>query len=254
MIAEGSFKGFRSNVSQETKLKVYTVCNNIIDILLNREYSTSYVFYYTDSAGNIHRVTSEHINSKMISAYKSSRLRILKSQVSDIEKADEQEQIMLNKHYVKYRSLVAKTYKGTIGKGRINEGHIAEAFERHYQKEHKNENPFNSDEFLNIEIIWEEIKESLGNAGWWTGGDVGSIQVKSLFGKNSDVRLTYTKTIEEVGNFLLWIYDHRDEDLINNTTFFNYAVNFFTQSSKEANIDDLIEKDLYNFCKESLTK
>ena len=253
MIEEGVFKGFRANATQQVKLNVYNACNNIIDILLNREYSTSYVFYYTDANDIVHRVLSEHVNSNTISAHKSSRLRILKSQISQMEHAEEQEQMMLNKHYTSYRSIIARTYKGTIGKDQINEGHIAEAFERHYQKIHSQEDPFNSDEPLDVNTVWEEVKESLGNAGWWTGGDVGNIQVKSMFGKTGDVRLTYMKTIEEVGNFLLWIYDHKDEDLIGNKEFFEYAVQFFTQSSKATNIDDLIDNSLYNWVEEQLT-
>ena len=253
MIEEGVFKGFRANTTQQVKLNVYNACNTIIDILLSRELSTSYVFYYTDTKGVVHRVASEHVNSQSVSVHKSSRLRILRGQISQMEKAEEVEQQMLNKHYTSYRSIVARTYKGIIGQGQINEGHIAEAFERHYQKVHINEDPFNSDESLNVNTVWEEVRESLGNAGWWTGGDVGNIQVKSLFGKTGDVRLTYVKTIEEVGNFLLWIYDHKDEDLINNKEFFDYAVQFFTQSSKSVNIDSLFEVDAYDMVEQSLT-
>ena len=258
-----SFKGFKTNATAQLKFEVYEACNHIIDILLNRNTSLNYAIYYTDENHIVHRMGMETMNEKAIAKHSTSVVNVYRSQIRELQDKEEQNILALNKHYLTYHNIIKLTYKGIIGKGAVNEGHIAEAFERHLQDNDSSYfiDPlsFKDTSHFDIDEIWQNVRDSLGNAGWWTGGDVGMTQVKAMIGKSSKVRLSRVKTIEEVANLLIYLYDNRMNSLDNlnpfvdpNKDFIDYLISYFSEPSRVSNIDKKIDQTGMNIIKEAI--
>ena len=115
-------------------------------------------------------------------------------------------QELLKNHYLKYFNAISGMYKGTIGLGgKINQGHVTEAFESHLALHHSNSyrfiNQVGNKNFTIDKIIlfqglkkeftinywadkespdaaWAHIRGALGNQRGTVAGDVGFMQVK----------------------------------------------------------------------------
>lgn len=115
-------------------------------------------------------------------------------------------QELLKNHYLKYFNAISGMYKGTIGLGgKINQGHVTEAFESHLALHHSNSyrfiNQVGNKNFTIDKIIlfqglkkeftinywadkespdaaWAHIRGALGNQRGTVAGDVGFTQVK----------------------------------------------------------------------------
>lgn len=249
MIREKTYGQLRKNASNATKLQVYEACNSLINILLSREQTIQYALYYVDGKGQVRRLgIDKFTRSNFVQSSKMLRLSLAR-----VKKQEDEQDQTLSKHYRNFYDVIKKTYNGTIGKDRINEGHIAEAFERHLQNLHT-EYPYEDKNDINITETWEYMRESLNQSGWWTGGDIGNIQVKSFF-NDSTIRLSSINSLEEVGNFLLWICNNPQQLEKDNKEFIKYAINFFTQKNIDSTIDDLVtEECLKEIQKEKFAK
>lgn len=85
--------------------------------------------------------------------------------------------------------------QGSRPKGRINRGHLAEAYERLlYARLAGREAP----------SYYDALKQSLGNDPWYIAGDVGDTQVKAFFDKNDRAIASYSSIIA-LGQTLLGI-------------------------------------------------
>lgn len=179
------------------------------------EYSEiSYALYYDNK-----RYVTESIQASWLKVTSKGELRLLLDKAtSDLEKQSANTlqnriQELFQAHYESLLRTIRGTYKGIIGKGRLNEGHITEAFEEHLQEHHsvaysifqsKNVEQYSSiDKTLlegkneqwdeSLDAAWAHVRHSLGTQRGTVAGDVGKWQVKRGSSKNewtSQVRLS----------------------------------------------------------------
>ena len=187
-------------------------------IQLDTYESIAYAFYY-----NGERYTTDTISAEWLTKNSKGELRLnLDTAIQDIKKNFGSKSLLalnniFNRHYSSYLAAISGTYKGVLGHGRLNRGHIAEAYEAHLAEHHSaayqllnvpvesaidkmvaaleiNENPeayWSTHE--SIEEAWIHIRGSLGTQRGTVAGDVGRFQVKQGFSGNqysSQVRLS----------------------------------------------------------------
>ena len=209
----------REKIDMKQKIeieKMYTLANEIIDELLKREKPLEYAVYFSVQ-GKIYRTQQSHLNLDVLNVSKSNQsLRISASAFKKMA-LEQQQATDITKHYSAFINDLQETYTGQskLPNKKINAGIIAEAFERHLQKVHSailssEEANLGSKNDWTIDEIWRLIKQSLGSDPWYTGGDVGSIQVKNI--RKGNVRLTQFNTIEDIVNFLLYLGDNQYSD------------------------------------------
>ena len=82
--------------------------------------------------------------------------------------------------------------------GRLNRGHLTEAYERILQAKLAGKT---------TPTAYEALSQSLGNDPWYIGGDVGSVQVKSFF-DNNDRKIANYGSIIQLGKILIQLIDN----------------------------------------------
>lgn len=113
--------------------------------------------------------------------------------------------------------VISRTYRGSapIPNGAINIGHLTEATERYLQEHAPGLSSVNYDDdesMAGLDIpsspsdisageAWYLVQASRGTAPWYTGGDVGSTQVK--FVGKGNVRLTKDATLFDISLFYI---------------------------------------------------
>lgn len=141
-------------------------------------------------------------------------------------------QDVFQEHYVSYLNAIAGTYQGGyIGRGALNKGHIAEAYEEHIQEHHRSSTQlfddiynghwtvmdkalmaFENDDINgnywgqheDIQTAWMHVRHALGTQRGTVAGDVGRFQVKSGSDANEwapQVRLASLKTLQDGINY-----------------------------------------------------
>lgn len=187
-------------------------------IQLDTYESIAYAFYY-----NGQRYTTDNISANWLIKNNKGELRLnLDKAVEDIQKEFGSKSLnklnqIFNQHYSSYLAAISGTYNGQLGHGRLNRGHIAEAYESHLAEHHSaayqlmnepidsaiekmvaafeiSQNPeqyWSTHE--SIEEAWIHIRGALGTQRGTVAGDVGRFQVKQGFSGNqysSQVRLS----------------------------------------------------------------
>lgn len=107
----------------------------------------------------------------------------------------------LTQVYKKYMLTWNENYAGFSLRGlAYNRGHIAEAFERYVvQAGTQSLEPTDDD-------IIQYLNASVGDLPWFAGGDVGSTQVKALFGDIASVQIASANTICALANELAHMF------------------------------------------------
>lgn len=130
---------------------------------------------------------------------------------------------LLKDHYLKYFNAISGMYNGTIGRGgKINQGHVTEAFESHLALHHSNSyrfinqvgnKNFTIDKMIlsqieedftinywadkeNPDAAWAHIRGALGNQRGTVAGDVGFMQVKRGANRGKRTRLVTLKNLQ----------------------------------------------------------
>ena len=194
------------SVENDFLLSLYNSSNRLLDKLLNRS-SIGYAFYYLNEDGSTGRAELKEIPEDAL-IIERNELRINANAIESLLREKNIKNSLFSKHYQYFEKKATEYLKNpssSFYRG-VNKGHIAEAFERHYQLSHVNENDLYSDNFDKQDIgtlLWL----SKGNKPWYAGGDVGSTQVKSIlsFGNFRNIRLTSKNSIEDIVNFLIYL-------------------------------------------------
>lgn len=253
-----------SSISTAQLKNLYEKCEKVVNMLLGKSEDEAiiYAIYYQDSNGKIRRVTTSKLYTKelrtsvsneqlRLTATKESIATLKKHQISNLE---------VDAHFDQYLEVLNKTYKGkgSLPNQRLNRGKIFEAFERHLQNYH-GELINNSDsdqiaafqgEEINAWEAWEEIHLSMGNDPWYTGGDVGNIQVKSVIAGERGI--TSFQTIEDVINFLTYLSKSEDDIEV----LVDQAYKIFKQKEEHESFDflsEMVENDIVDMVKENLS-
>lgn len=167
---------------------------------------TNYVLYYRDDQ-EVRRMEIPPGASleKLQRIYANSGRRLLHLD-ADTKRliAEKRQSIVVTQHFDKY---VAATQdwaqRKRIKAKSYNMGHIAEAFERHWQNlTHSTSAPLNAD--WTTKEIALNFWASKGNVAWWRSGDVKNKQVKWL-GDNASVKTGSFTSIEELANYIVWL-------------------------------------------------
>ena len=203
-------------------------------INLNTYDSIGYVFYYNNK-----RYVADEIKTEWLIKGSQGELRLsLDEAVKDLEKQYENEfeskvRDIFNNHYKSDLTAISNMYNGTLGKGKLNRGHIAEAYESHLSTHHTQAynmlNNFNLNsvmgKMLTVQQIsefeqdwwamhespddaWKHIRSSLGRQRGTVAGDVGKYQVKSGF--SSDNHYTSEVRLSSVTNLKRGVRDYCD--------------------------------------------
>lgn len=224
-------KGINANTSVSTLFSIYKMIQTIslklrkeLNEYINLEVydSIEYVFYY-----NNERFMTDQLKLDWMFVNNKGELRLsLEKAISDLKLTlEESGKQKINKifsnHYQEYLKAISGMYKGILGKGRLNKGHVAEAYEIHISQHHTRayqllnnvvENSSILDQMINIldletkgsdywanheseDEAWRHIRNALGTQRGTVAGDVGKFQVKQgTFSKNNSyssvVRLT----------------------------------------------------------------
>lgn len=195
--------------------QIYELVNNIISILTQREEPLNYAIYFTGPDGKMYRTQKESIELTYLNISKSNQSMRLSSSAFKKAVLEQNQAVDITAHYGSYMKVLQDTYRGKnkLPNRKINAGIIAEAFERHLQKIHSAALSSNGNISVEtgydwtVEEAWRLIKQSLGTDPWYTGGDVGSTQVKNI-GKGN-VRLTQFNTIEDIVNYIYYLSEEQ---------------------------------------------
>ena len=209
--------------------------------MLDAYNSIGYALYY-----NGRRYYTENLKLEWLAKSSSNTLQLrLDLAIQDISKSYNDEiynkaQDIFQEHYNAFLNAIQGTYKGTIGRSTINQGHIAEAFEEHLQESHPKVTGFLNrdanvsvlekmaltqlDESLikneewsptheDITSAWIHVRHSLGKQRGTAAGDVGRFQVKETKGYEqanyNKVRLASFTTLRDGINNYSLIFSNR---------------------------------------------
>ena len=190
--------------------------------------SIAYAFYYDGQ-----RFSAENLNADWLFVTNKGELRLsLDKAAKDLQEgiegtAKEKISDIFNRHYKSYLNAITGMYNGQIGRGRLNKGHIAEAYEIHISEHHSQAyqllNAIDSPQSVMDKMIyafeletkgdeywsshespnaaWKHIRSSMGTQRGTVAGDVGRFQVKqgSSSSKNiysSQVRIASLSTLK----------------------------------------------------------
>lgn len=174
---------------------------------------TTYVLYYKDTDGSVHRYdvgdkTTEALINTIYSS-KKNRTIALSAQVKDLIQ-NEENNLVVNEHFNEYLQALEKAVSRSRSLSKSqkthNMGHAAEAFERHWQRIiHSNTEvvSYGQDWGDNKQLL-KDYRESKGNTAWWRAGDVGSRQVKWLSSSQAVSSGSFT-SIQELANYILYL-------------------------------------------------
>ena len=210
-------------------------------INLNTYDSIGYVFYYNNK-----RYVAEEIKVEWLLKGSKGELRLnLDAAVKDLEKQYEDEaeakiRNIFNQHYKSYFNAISGMYKahgGILGHGKLNRGHIAEAYESHLSGHHSKAynilNNFNLDSVMGKMVAaqelsnlkeeywsihespneaWVHVRGALGRQRGTVAGDVGRYQVKSGF--SSNIHYTSEVRLSSIANLRRGVEDYCD--ILNN--------------------------------------
>lgn len=217
----------RRNIDNTNKAAIindmYHKIQEIVDELQGNTIHTKYAIYF-HAQGKTYRSFVEDIPVKFLKLNNSKSSTSHEMQIYAAKFKDYAKKIYSNgqmkntsditSHYNTFKKTLQDTYMGKskIPNKIINEGIIAEAFERHLQQMHQ-ELIYSNGKTLNdnigakydwtVDEAWRLVRASTGNDPWYTGGDVKDIQVKSL--ASGDRKVTGYKTIEDMFNYLTYL-------------------------------------------------
>lgn len=207
--------------------------------------SIGYSFYY-----NGRRYVTDTIKPEWLMKGSKGELRLnLEAATQDLKQdygsaIVEAAQDVFQEHYISYLNAISGTYQGYIGRGALNKGHIAEAYEEHIQEHHRSSTQlfddiykghwtvmdkalmaFENDDINgnywsqheDIQTAWMHVRHALGTQRGTVAGDVGRLQVKSGSDANEwapQVRLASLKTLQDGINYYSAILSDENPDSV----------------------------------------
>lgn len=223
--------------------KIFKICSEVLDILRTggMEKPLQLVVYSTDSTGTINKVYyGEETKAAMKVAGSENEIQYIKDEVS-LKMRELSEENLLVKHYNNFRRGINTNHhllevREKIRDNKINEGHVIEAFQRHLYFQHKihsiNENTFNDlslvEDPIPSKFIAINLYYAINNDPWWSGGDVGNMQVKA-----DNLRLASIKSIEAVATKILEMMAH----------YKTFSAKNFKEMFTQGELDRMVRQD-----------
>ena len=184
------------------------------------------VMYYTNLDGFTQRLGSEKLQSygrtvKNKSGQAVSGIAAIKIAQDQIKKEKEftESEIIFSQHYSQFNDII---HKGIVNKfttweelhlgkmnsrGSVNQGHIAEAFEGHFQ--HDDKGQITTNHMINHIDAYIHFWYAYNNKdAWWKGGDIGNIQVKSTQTLSGELSLGSRNSIKIISAYLCDIFNY----------------------------------------------
>lgn len=150
---------------------------------------------------------------------------------------------VIDAHFQQFFNILQESYNGTLPTPTISYGRISEAFERHLQFQHgiNGTNLTEIDAFKTDTVsrgeAWRLVRASLGNAAWYTGGDVGNVQVKSIMRGSRGI--TNYNTLQDLTMYFESLLNLSLEEV---DTAAEKAFQIFTQ--QESEVDETLFKEV----------
>lgn len=229
--------------SRVTWGKVFKICSEILDILRtgHLDEHLQLVVFSTSKDGSLSKVY--YGDESKVSSLRSKRdkddreelqfnLKKAKLKMQDLEKDN-----LFAQHYNEFKKAIenSEELNEKYSSNKFNEGHIIEAFQRHLYFQHNitrmNEDVFNDPslkEPVSLKMVAINLYYAMNSEGWWTGGDVGSMQDK---GKNRT--LASLMSIKMVASRLFSLVQHYE----------NFDVNNFKELFTQGELDQMSEED-----------
>lgn len=223
-IADSEYKMLnREKIERQSAKIIDDMYNLVIEItqkLIGQKESLNYAIYFKKDE-KVYRLMQNDINLELLNLSKSNQSMRLSAGAFKKFANQQRQTADITAHYNTFVNVLKETYRGTdpLPNKIVNDGIIAEAFERHLQNVHKG--ALNGEEDISIESgydwsvdeAWRLIRQSRGNDPWYTGGDVGVTQVKNI--GRGNVRLTSFSTVEDIVNFLFYLgQEVKDDNLL----------------------------------------
>lgn len=238
------------NLQKECQAIIFQLTGDLNKGLENIEYAV----YYKNSKGEIVRIQSTKIPTKGLRRSESNDALRLSTKVKNIfdkEVKNQELQINMNTHYQHMKKILENSSRlktALFTSGTINEGHLAEAFERHLQLQHRAIllNSISSDpmtDSIDVREAWRLLGLSLGKAPWWTGGDVDNVQVKSIF--KGEVSIASLTSIEGLINYLNLLTKPMTEAEIKNQVDIAYSILLPHEKQNLDRVAGLAEEDMW---------
>ena len=251
---------------QQEMIELYHLYSEITTQMLGLP-KLKYTIYYKNNDGKILRIETDDV-SKAANIWEGQK-NSLRLQGNNIQQVFNQElediknetayTDALTSHYKDLETILKASYGN---KDKKYSKYIPEAFERdilHYPHTIENIDSFSQHKW-SVEEAWYYLKESSGNAPWYSGGDVLSkmfnVQVKGftqgkedLSGKNPFFRitgLTSLRSLEDIANYLISLLNVAPETLEQTV---NEVYSLFNQESWEHKVDYNIEQDVEKMTK-----
>lgn len=242
----------------KTGQELFQVCSEILSILRsNAVLDQDLVVYRQQDDGSIniyYGKESKLPNAKEVARKNNSDwAQQIQYVVKDLEKINVSANSNFVSHYENFKKIATGQHQATTSLSskymakKFNMGHVIEAFQRHLFYQHKiseiskdvinNFNPADKD--ISPQIVIINLWYSINSDAWYTGGDVGFLQIK---GNNST--LASAISVREVASKLLyWIH--------NRTQF---SADDFNKMFTQGTLSDMLNSDLQNIAERNLAE
>ena len=191
------------NEAHELVLKIRDLFGRKLNISNN-------IVIYKEVDGKIKRVMRENLGDDWLNNSRSkrnARIGLTQKQIEALQEFNELEELF-SQHYFDFKKTIDN--KKNVWPS-YNQGHIAEAFEGHFQHDEKGVmqktyHNFQSKKYKQDAYI--HFYYAIRNKDiWFTGGDIGDIQVKYMDAKHSSISMGSKLSLREIITFLLNFFD-----------------------------------------------
>ena len=180
----------KSYLTRGSYSELLEIITKILDILRGRPLEIVIQKIQRDSKGEIKDITiykgkESQLATKTVGKFQQVQYD-LDSSIKNLEKIERANEVF-KRHYSQFYNIAQEHIKSVrSGKGnqwrkKINEGNIVEAFQRHMQLKHMDDNieTMTLSEKINPVDVIVSLYYSIGNIPWWQQGDIGYLQVKA---------------------------------------------------------------------------
>lgn len=222
----GYYSIHEANLNAKTLDQIYLKLQEIINFMFQNDdgigtrRELEYAIYYQSDnqetgKKELHRAVIQNIPDAMLTNSKyNAQLRVQssKKEIQDWQNKLKEQAVLskIDKHFQNFFQVLNNSYEKDLPTPTISYGRIAEAFERHLSRMHQIygsnlEQGINMDfdEDISRGSAWRLVRESMGSAAWYTGGDVGHVQVKSII--TGPRGITNYNTLEDLVNYLEYL-------------------------------------------------
>lgn len=197
------------NEAHESVLKIRNILSGFIA-------PPKVAIYKMFENGQIKRITEDDIgNENLLNASRSStnaRLGLSQEQLKDLSDFTDI-QIKFSEHFLDAKNTIDTKAKDEPTKwGGYNRGHIAEAFEGHFQHDHDGKMQEHYESIIsstkNRQDLYVHFWYAHKNKDiWYKGGDIGDWQVKFLGDKQQSISAASRLSLKEIVTYVLRILD-----------------------------------------------